>query len=348
MNNAWTNEELEILKREYPLNGSNIPILLEKHSKIQIARKANACGLSLRKKTSDHLGNTYPSIKALCDKYQITIYAYYQRRYDGWSLEKTLTTSTTKIKNRIGEKRINAFDGTLMEIIDQKTESNHKSKYLILCNNTTKVWRKYEAFKTGIIKYRPKRDLTTSSVVGKKITNTQGLEMKIINAYRESDDLNKLYVDILFPFKNAIKYHVLYNSEKWNKGQISHPQYPRANKNIISLLGHTDISYCGLRYYIKDYIENKDRQRYGFLIEYEDGESTWVSTGNYKAGRFKHPYLAYSNKNKKGVYKNFEYSCKFKNGYKTYYRCRCLKCGFEHILTPQKMMKHICEKDDNE
>ena len=344
MTNKWTNEELEILKREYPLKGSNIPMLLEKYSKIAIARKANTCGLGVRKEVSDHLGNIYPSIKALCDKYQITINTYDQRKARGWSLEKTLTASTTKIKNRIGEKRINAFDGTLMEIIDQKLE-NHKTKYLILCNNTTKIWRKYETFKKGIIQYHPKRDLTASSVVGKKTTNTQGLEMEIIKAYRESDNLDKLYVDILFPFKNAIKYHVLYNSEKWDKGQISHPQYPRASKNIISLIGHTGISHCGLKYYIKDYIQ-KDKGRKGqFLIEYEDGESTWASVGNYKAGHFGHPYLAYSSKNKRGIYKNFEYSCEFKNGYKTYYRCKCLKCGFEHVLTPQEMMKHVCLKE---
>lgn len=46
---------------------------------------------SNRVQMTDHLGNTYNSIKAMCDYWGISYRVYSMRRYLGWDIEKALT-----------------------------------------------------------------------------------------------------------------------------------------------------------------------------------------------------------------------------------------------------------------
>lgn len=46
----------------------------------------------VNRNVSDHLGNHYSSIRAMCDHYGIKISAYYSRLKSGWELSEILTT----------------------------------------------------------------------------------------------------------------------------------------------------------------------------------------------------------------------------------------------------------------
>lgn len=48
----------------------------------------------MSKTVSDHLGNIYPSIQAMCDKYGIKRQLYRKRMMLGWTQEQALSTST--------------------------------------------------------------------------------------------------------------------------------------------------------------------------------------------------------------------------------------------------------------
>ena len=45
---------------------------------------------------TDHLGNTFPSLAAMCKAYGLSTPAYISRRKRGWSLENILTTPLGK------------------------------------------------------------------------------------------------------------------------------------------------------------------------------------------------------------------------------------------------------------
>ena len=50
MCNMWTEEEIKLLKKDYPTNGKNIPKLLENHKSQDIRNKARALNVSYEKK----------------------------------------------------------------------------------------------------------------------------------------------------------------------------------------------------------------------------------------------------------------------------------------------------------
>lgn len=50
----------------------------------------------MKKLIVDHLGNTYPSIKALCRKYDIPYHIYYYRVKHGYSLYYALSMPVSR------------------------------------------------------------------------------------------------------------------------------------------------------------------------------------------------------------------------------------------------------------
>lgn len=90
-------------------------IALEKEAKLARTARLGAFGtLGIRgdkrsKPCVDHLGNKYPSIKAMCDAYGICSKLFYVKRKEGHSVEAILTRNTPKInvwkcKDHLGQE----------------------------------------------------------------------------------------------------------------------------------------------------------------------------------------------------------------------------------------------------
>lgn len=54
----------------------------------------------IKKTTTDHKENPYPSIKKMAEAYQIPYVTYCQRIKNGWSKEKALTTPVQKKRRK--------------------------------------------------------------------------------------------------------------------------------------------------------------------------------------------------------------------------------------------------------
>lgn len=58
---------------------------------IKMARVIHKQGISITCK--DHLGNVFPSLKAMTKHYGVSVYTYQSRLRKGWSKERALTTA---------------------------------------------------------------------------------------------------------------------------------------------------------------------------------------------------------------------------------------------------------------
>ena len=83
---------------------------------------------------------------------------------------------------------------------------------------------------------------------------------------------------------------------------------------------------------IIDYKKSND-----ITIRFEDGVERKTIYAEFKKGCVKHPQLWVK---KKGNYKGFETLFQWNEEGRTIYKCKCTKCGFESLLTPQEMIKH--------
>lgn len=54
----------------------------------------------IKKTTTDHKGNLYPSVKKMAEAYHIPYMTYQQRIKNGWSKEKALTTPVQKKRRK--------------------------------------------------------------------------------------------------------------------------------------------------------------------------------------------------------------------------------------------------------
>lgn len=54
----------------------------------------------IKKTTTDHKGNSYPSVKKMAEAYHIPYMTYQQRIKKGWSKEKALATPVQKKRRR--------------------------------------------------------------------------------------------------------------------------------------------------------------------------------------------------------------------------------------------------------
>ena len=54
--------------------------------------------------STDHLGNRYPTIKAMCDHYGIAVMLYRQRISGGWTLEDALTKPPRRVRTEEDER----------------------------------------------------------------------------------------------------------------------------------------------------------------------------------------------------------------------------------------------------
>ena len=91
----WTEEEIRILKEEYPTRGTDIPRLASRsHNAIEL--KAKSLGVRTAhtggKTVFDHKGNRFPTVLQMCKHYNISRQTYYSRQKLGWPLKDTLET----------------------------------------------------------------------------------------------------------------------------------------------------------------------------------------------------------------------------------------------------------------
>lgn len=84
------------------------------------------------KECKDHLGNIYPSAKVMCDKYNITISLWRNRKRAGWDLEKILTTPARQkqLKTKEAKDHLGNIFNSLEEMLEYYniTYGDYKSR----------------------------------------------------------------------------------------------------------------------------------------------------------------------------------------------------------------------------
>ena len=176
----------------------------------------------------------------------------------------------------------------------------------------------YSTYKSGALNNPNVKRTTGKHRIGETGVNCQGLKMTIVD-YASADDIAVQFEDGV-----TVK-HRKYTS--FQKGGISHPTHYSDSK-----IGERSLAINGLWMEIIDYKKSND-----ITIRFEDGVERKTIYAEFKKGCVKHPQLWVK---KKGTYKGFETLYQWNEEGRTIYKCKCTKCGFESLLTPQEMIKH--------
>lgn len=176
------------------------------------------------------------------------------------------------------------------------------------------------AFKRGNIlnpNFRPK-------LYEEKIMNN-GMKATII-VYRNSHD-----IDVQFEDETVVK-HKTYQS--FQKGEISNPNY-----NPYSHLGETKMMNNGLKATIISYRTSNDID-----IKFEDEIIvSHIKYDSFYLGQTMHPNLS-RYKQTQTIFHHFEVKLAARTKDKAFYKCKCLNCGQEDLMTPQQMIQHEREE----
>lgn len=113
-------------------------------------------------------------------------------------------------------------------------------------------------------------------------------------------------------------------------------------KKLVARIGEERTAICGMKMKIKDYRYHDD-----FDIEFEDG--TVVTCTRYRS--FIDGYIANPNLKRNGKVGSFRIIKKVFTKRDTtineikfvLWQCKCEKCGYESLISPQMMLKHKCE-----
>ena len=70
------------------------------HLKWPIEKALTTPKIIRKKATTDHKGNSYPSVRKMAEAYQIPYATYWHRRKNDWSKEKALTTPVQKKRRK--------------------------------------------------------------------------------------------------------------------------------------------------------------------------------------------------------------------------------------------------------
>ena len=210
--------------------------------------------------------------------------------------------------NRIGETRV-MKNGLKVTITDYK---NYLDINLQFEDGIIVKHKRYDSFLKGSIShpnYKPHIDETRVMKNGLKATITD---------YKNYHD-----IDIQFEDGIIVK-HKQYDN--FLKGYISHPNYKPH-------IGESRVMNNGLKATIIAYRRNNDID-----IQFED--ETIVKHKQYDPflkGYISHPNLSYK---KQTIFHDFETKFIVKVEDTVFYKCKCLSCGLEDILTPQQMITH--------
>ena len=185
-------------------------------------------------------------------------------------------------------------------------------------DGTAVIHRTYSDFQKGVIfRFKDK----PYSILGETKMMNNGMEATII-IFKKYDD-----IDVLFEDKTIVR-HKTYSN--FQKGKISNPNY-----NPYSHIGETRIMNNGLKATIIIYRNYKDND-----IKFED--ETVVEHKQYfsfQNGNIAHPNLS-GNPRRISIFHNFEVKFVAKTKDTAFYKCKCLSCNIEDIMTPQKMIQH--------
>ncbi len=187
-------------------------------------------------------------------------------------------------------------------------------------NTSWEAWENSSVFNPN--KYQ--KDMAESKV-GTTITRSDGQTITII-AYRKNSDM-----DVKFD-NGYIAEHVSYSN--FQKGRIKNPTFNR-------YIGQKTRSNCGLMMEVVGVSEKTgEHNRQLYTVQFEDGAV--VENRRYKDfenGRITHPDIARNlgAKNFHGFRAVYAWQEEDKTAY---YNCKCHKCEFEDILTPQQMIEH--------
>lgn len=112
-------------------------------------------------------------------------------------------------------------------------------------------------------------------------------------------------------------------------------------KKLVGRIGEEKMAGCGMLMKIKDYRYNND-----FDVEFEDGKI--VTCKRYRSfidGYISNPNLVNGSKVgdiriiKKVLTRRDEETKEIKF---VIWQCKCERCGYENLITPQMMLKHKC------
>ena len=154
------------------------------------------------------------------------------------------------------------------------------------------------------------------------------MSMEII-AYRNSDDIDVKFEDGSIARNKAMS--------SFNSGKIAPP-----NRLQIKYCNMHVLANNGLYMRVKEYRSQKDID-----IEFEDNTVVRNKAVNdFLKGRIGHPAIPKQLSQRKGTtgkigdFILLKVVNKSKSG--VYYLCKCNKCAYEDIMTPQEMMSHKC------
>ena len=225
---------------------------------------------------------------------------------------------TKESLSRVGEISYSK-KGELMTIIAYRKSNDIDVKFedgTIVRNKT------YNNFIEGLIS---NPNFSSSKYIGRtSIHKKTGQKMTIV-AFRSCSDLDIKFEDGT----------IVYN-KSWQNFRLG-----KINYSKLSRVGERGTATNGLSMEIIQYIDNSN-----MIVRFEDGSEVKTFYQSFKNGNVSHPTLRLTKNNnfsKQSELYGFSVSkLAYRYNDESNYLCKCKKCGYRDILTPNEMSLHKC------
>ena len=303
-------------------------------------------------KVFDHYGNAYSTVEDMCKAYGLSLGAYKERRKSGDTLEEALSKKGRVYKreeitvDHLGNKYNSEAEmaeayglspaflhGRLAYMDVESALTKKKQERPEVYDHKGNKYPSFAAmckeygFGITTVKRRLSRGLTLKESLESSSRKLEFTDHKGRVFDCKEDAMRFYHIN-----KNVYNWRI---SQGWSKEKALVTPYKKDTEKTrcrAERVGEKRTMNNGLAAEIVSY-ENNDH----ITVRFEDGEEKRMGYKEFLAGRAGHPTLK-SGRNQKGSYAGFE--TKFiAHGY---YKCRCTKCKYEDILTPQEMKKHVC------
>ena len=196
------------------------------------------------KPCKDHLGNEYPSVKQMCEHYNIHRATYYERIRNGWSIEAALTTSTKSV-SRYSKKRGYVKD--------------HKGNLFI---NTKEICRfyhiPYDAYRSRIKSGWSTKDALTKPLRGPcKSTKAKPIIDHEGNSFSSERQLCEFWNISRFSYRNLV-----HNLQWSSEDTINHLLNSKRKKPKHSTITFYNETFANLSELCDKFNVNKDTYYY--------------------------------------------------------------------------------------
>lgn len=228
------------------------------------------------------------------------------------------SAKTKESISRIGETSVSS-KGEKMTLIAWRRSNDIDIEF----EDGTIVYNKcYRNFKKGVIS---NPNYSTSKYIGRtSVHKLTGQKMKIV-AFRSCADLD-------IEFEDGT---VVYN-KSWQNFRLG-----KINYSKLSRVGERGTATNGLLMEIINYNDNTD-----MIVRFEDGSEVKTFYQSFKNGNVSHPTLRLTKNNnfsKQSELYGFSVSkLAYRYNDESNYLCKCKKCGYRDILTPNEMSLHKC------